>query len=261
MTRRLDGEVAELSYNRSTLNAADLDRLRVVLVSTRNPLNMGAAARAMSNFGALQLRVVNPYDVAFREAKSAVGGSPVLKKAVEFSSVAEAVADCALVVGTTAQRKRDLQHELRRLEDGAKLMRSALRRGNVALLFGSEKSGLTIEEMGYCHWLMRIPTREEHGSMNLGQAVAICLYELVRESKTTSTTKYEKAPSGDVERITTVLFDVLRESGYVKERTAASTEQKLRRLVRRLDLTPEDALVFLGMLRQIAWKVGKTDSK
>lgn len=252
---------SSVAYNRSTLNPADLDRLRVVLVSTRNPLNMGAAARAMSNFGALHMRVVNPYDVAFREAKSAVGGSPVLKKAAEFSTVADAIADCTLVVGTTAQRKRDLQHDLRRLEDGAKLIRGALRRGRVALLFGSEKSGLTTEEMGYCHWLMRIPTREEHGSMNLGQAVGICLYELVRDAKTTPAAKQESAPSADLERITTVLFDVLRTSGYVKERTATSTEQKLRRLVRRLNLTPDDAVVLLGMLRQIAWKVGSSDSK
>jgi TrmH family RNA methyltransferase len=243
------------------LKGVDLDRLRVVLVSTRNPLNMGAAARAMSNFGALHMRVVNPYDVAFREAKSAVGGSPVLKKAAEFSTVAESIADCAVVVGTTAERKRDLQHTLRRLEDGAKLIRSALRRGRVALLFGSEKSGLTNEEMGYCHWLMRIPTREEHGSMNLGQAVAICLYELVRDTKTTTVTKRQLAASADVERITAVLFGTLRASGYVKERIADSTEQKLRRLVRRLNLAPDDAVVLLGMLRQIAWKVGKGDTK
>jgi len=229
--------------------------LRVVLVSTRNPLNMGAAARAMSNFGALRMRVVNPYEVAFREAKSAVGGSHVLHRAEQFSSVADAIADCSLVVGTTAQRARDLQHSMKRLEDGASLIRRELGRGRVALLFGSEKSGLTNDEMGYCHWLMRIPTREEHGSMNLGQAVAICLYELVRTSTKTAAVKSPKASSAELERITTVLFDVLRDSGYVKERAAASTEQKVRRLVRRLNLTADDAVVLTGMLRQIAWKL------
>ena len=70
------------------------DRLRVVLVATRNPLNLGAAARAMSNFGAGRLRVVNPYQVAFREARSTVGASKVLKNAEEYGSVAEAVGDC-----------------------------------------------------------------------------------------------------------------------------------------------------------------------
>ncbi len=211
----------------------------------------------MSNFGAMHMRVVNPYDVAFREARSAVGGSHVLRRAEQFSSVADAIADCSLVVGTTAQRARELQHSLKRLEQGAPLIRRELRKAHVALLFGSEKSGLTNEEMGYCHWLMRIPTREEHSSMNLGQAVAICLYELVRTAKPAPMPKAVRAQSVQVERITNVLFDVLRASGYVKERTASSTEQKLRRLVRRLALSPEDALVLLGMVRQIAWKVGR----
>src|SRR4029077_12778907 len=81
---------------------SDLDSLRVVLVATRNPLNIGAAARAMSNFGIERMRVVNPYDKAFREARSAVGAAGLLAKAEEYDDMAEAVADCRLVVGTTA---------------------------------------------------------------------------------------------------------------------------------------------------------------
>ena len=114
------------------------DNLRVVLVSTRNPLNIGAAARAMSNFGFRRLRVVNPYAPAFREARSAVGASSVLADAEKYTSVAEAVADCTLVVGTTAVRHRQLHHPLRRLEDGARLIRKRLGTSRVALLFGSE---------------------------------------------------------------------------------------------------------------------------
>ena len=93
---------------------AHLDNLRVVLVGTRNPLNIGAAARAMSNFGVKHLRVVNVYEVAFREARSAVDAAELLLKAEEFGSVAEAVADCRLVVGTTAAGRRELRHEGRR---------------------------------------------------------------------------------------------------------------------------------------------------
>src|ERR1039457_5543999 len=84
------------------------DHLRVVLVATRNPLNIGAAARAMANFGFARLRVVKPYDVAFREARSAVGAAPLLARAEEFSSVADAVADATLVVGTTSLGHREL---------------------------------------------------------------------------------------------------------------------------------------------------------
>ena len=83
-----------------------IDGIAVVLVATRNPLNIGAVARAMTNFGFPDLRVVNPYEAAFREAKSAVGGKALLRRAKEFSSVADAVADCKLVVGTTAARSR-----------------------------------------------------------------------------------------------------------------------------------------------------------
>src|SRR5215467_12651267 len=92
-----------------------MNDLAVVLVRPRNPLNIGAAARGMSNFGAHRLRLVNPYAVAFREARSAVGATAVLKDAQEFKSVAEAVADCSLVLGTTAVRNRALQHPLRQL--------------------------------------------------------------------------------------------------------------------------------------------------
>ena len=238
----------------------DLDRLRVVLVATRNPLNIGAAARAMSNFGVRHLRVVNPYDAAFREARSAVGAAGLLAKAEEYDSVAEAVADCKLVVGTTAATRRELQHRLHRLEEGTRIIQRRLKTGPVALLFGSERYGLSNQELSHCHWLMRIPTREEHGSMNLGQAVAVCLYELVRGRKTAAKTALGRkdkssATSQEVERLTQVLLEVLRISGFVNPRAVAA-EEKLRRLVRRMTLTANDAEVLLGMLRQVAWKLG-----
>jgi len=235
---------------------AEFDGLRIVLVATRNPLNIGAAARAMSNFGLLRLRVVKPYDAAFREARSAVRASALLASAEEFSSVSEAVADCALVVGTTATHHRELQHPLQRLEYGARLIRRQLASSRVALLFGSEKRGLSNHDLSYCNWLMRIPTREEHSSMNLGQAVAICLYELVREAKAAlPNVKLQSATDGEVERITQLLLDALRASGYLKPHAAASTHEKIRRLVHRFHMQASDAEVWLGMLRQIVWKL------
>ena len=237
------------------LTPAEFDRLRVVLVRTRNPLNIGAAARAMSNFGFLRLRVVNSYEVAWREARSAVGASALLASAEEFKSVAEAVADCALVVGTTAVGRRELQHPLKRLRDGARVIRKQLGSGRVALLFGSEKVGLSNEDLSHCHWLMRIPTREEHPSVNLGQAAALCLYELARDSQAARPSEKPKpATAGEVERITAMLLDALGASGYLKPRSVAPTEEKVRRLVRRLNLSGSDAEVWLGMLRKIVWK-------
>ncbi len=231
--------------------------LKVVLVSPRNPLNIGAAARAMSNFGFSQLRLVNPYDVAFREARSAVKAQAVLQQAREYATVAEAVADCSLVVGTTAISHRILEHPLRRLELGGKLIAKKLAAAPVALLFGSEKFGLANEDMSHCHWLMRIPSRDEHASMNLGQAVAICLYEIVRNPAAAKLVPEAKRPAGaaHLERITEFLETILDRSGYVHARVEGSTRMKIRRLVRRLQLNSHDAEVWIGMLRQILWKL------
>ncbi len=227
--------------------------LCVVLVSTRNPLNIGAAARAMSNFGFSDLRLVNPYDPAFREAKSAVNAADILKEATIFETVADAVSDCALVVGTTAARARELHQPLQRLEIAGRQIRKI--HGRVALLFGSEKRGLLNDELSHCHWLLRIPTRPGV-SMNLGQSVAVCLYELARQSKATVVTRPGKiANSGEVERITQMLMKALDASGYVNPKTSNSTEEKVRRLVRRLQIPADDAEVWLGMLRQILWKL------
>jgi TrmH family RNA methyltransferase len=226
----------------------------VVLVSPRNPLNIGAAARAMSNFGFLRLGVVNAYDVAFREARSAVGASAVVGDAVEYASIAEAVADCSLVVGTTSIGNRQLQHPLRRLEYGGRLIRSALANERVALLFGSEKFGLSNDDMSWCHWLIRIPAREEHGSMNLGQAVAVCLYELIRRPTTGKPEPRKIAGSAEVDRITEYLLEALGESGYPRTQ---STPEKVRRMVRRLNIPEQEADAWMGMLRQIVWKLTK----
>src|SRR6202051_2773190 len=206
-----------MSYNRGPVPPSiDLSRLRVVLVAPRNPLNIGAVARAMSNFGFSSLRVVNPYSPSFREARSAVGASEILANAERYKPLAEAVNDCKLVVGTTAVRNRDLQHPVRRPEYGARKIRQRLGSSNVALLFGSEKFGLSNEALSHCHWLIRIPTCDENISMNLGQAVAVCLYELIRDSKVARPTKKsELAKAEEVERITKMLLEALRVSGFL----------------------------------------------
>ncbi|MFO0363799.1 MAG: RNA methyltransferase [Acidobacteriota bacterium] len=235
---------------------------RVVLASPRNPLNIGAVARAMSNFGMTDLRLVDAYRVAVEEAKSATHAGEVLAGAREYGSVAEAVEDATLVVGTSSVGKREMQLPLYRLEDGARRIRR--RGGPTALLFGSEKFGLSNEEMSYCHFLMRIPTREPHGSMNLGQAVAVTLYELVRDGgwkdrdggwKDRGGGEQRAATTAEVDRLTGLLREALGESGYVQERVVESTELKLRRLVRRMGLGQRDAVQWQGMVRQILWKL------
>ena len=231
----------------------------MVLVRTRNPLNIGAAARAMSNFGAFDLCLVTPFERAFREAVSAVGAAPLLAKALELDSVEEAVSDCRLVVGTTAIGNRELQHELYSLENAAKKIRRKLATGRVAVLFGSEKTGLTNKELSHCHWLLRIPTREEHRSMNLAQAVAIVAYALSRGGGKPIIAKNQlSAAAADMEtlaRINETLREALEVSDYIHPRSAGSSEEKLRRMLLRFSLRSADAEVFLGMLHKILCKM------
>ena len=233
-----------------------LDELRVVLVAARNPLNIGAAARAISNFGFSHVRVVNPYRVAFREAQSAVGAEKLLKNAQEFASVGEAVADCTLVVGTTAIGNRSPRHPVYVLSTAAAKIRQRLRSSVVALLFGSEKWGLSNDDLSHCHWLLHIPTRKDHRSMNVAQAVAVCLYEIVRRATPGgSAEKVQRASSDRTERLTATLLEALQESGYINPRSEGMAEEKLRRLVRRLNLDAADAEVLLGMVHKILWKL------
>lgn len=238
-----------------------LDNLVVVLVRPRNPLNIGAAARAMSNFGAHRLRLVNPYSVAFREVRSAVGASHVIESAEEFKTVAAAIADCTRVVGTTAVRNRKLNHPLQQLdEQSGSAIRKEMQSGRVALLFGSEKIGLTNDDFSHCHWLLHIPTQEEHVSMNLGQAVAVCLYEIAR-SFPTPPAKEESQPATaeQAEQISESLLAALNESGYIKPGNDVMCEKKVRGLIRKFDLSAIDAKVLLGMVRQIVWKLRQED--
>jgi tRNA/rRNA methyltransferase len=237
----------------------ELRQLAIVLVRTRNPLNIGAVARAMQNFGVQDLRLVAPYEASFHEARSGVGASAVLSGAREFSSIAEAVADCRLVIGTTAARRRELEQPLAALEQAADQVRAALTQGRVAMLFGSEKHGLRREDLEHCHWLVRIATEDAQPSMNLGQAVAVCLWELVRDTAAASAQGEVRAASGELERLGALLMELLEAGGYTHPETAASTESEVRRMLRRLQVTDADTHLIMGMVRKLLWKVRSSD--
>ncbi len=204
----------------------------------------------MSNFGFFDLRLVDAYEVAYREARSAVNASRVLEHARVFPRVADAVADCSLVIGTGSADHRTLHHRLVRLD--AARPETTANAGRTAILFGSEKFGLSREDLDLCHWIIRIPTREDHGSMNLGQAVAVVLYELVREDAARAPQLDYRADAEALTRLEELVFEALEESGYAR---TPGTEGKIRRLIRRLEIPPHDAEVWQGMFRQILWKL------
>ena len=236
------------------------EQVCIVLVRARNPNNIGAVARAMHDFGFRDLRLVSDYPVALSEARSAVDASAILAAAREYATVADSIADCHLIVGTTAVGRRALEHPLHTVAEGSGLLRATLAGGGqVALLFGSEKTGLSADELSHCNWAMTIPMFQRdgvrHPSMNLGQAAAVCLYELVREaSAPASTQEVELARADDLERLTTLLAELLEESGEAR-RLNNKDAAPLRQLIRRMHLNPADAVTWMGILRQALWKL------
>lgn len=252
------------------LNEEMRERIVVVLVRARNPSNIGAVARAMHDFGFLHLRLVNEYTVPFETARSAVDAGAVLEAATEFDSVAAAAADCSLVIGTTAVGERALEHPLYGLTEAARVVKGHVLRaegsGRVAVLFGSEKTGLSNEELSHCNWLLTIPMQEQddlrHPSMNLGQAVAVCLWEMVREMGTFSAIGTPApAEAAEVERLTLLLTEVLEQTGYKRRHPANCDEAQIRRLVVRLGISAADAPVWMGVLRQILWHESKASTE
>lgn len=229
-----------------------METVSVVLVTPRNPVNIGAAGRAMANFGFGDLRLVEAYRVAAEEARGGPHAGQVLHDSRDYSTLADAVADSTLVVGTTSAIRRDVKLEIKRLEDAVLAIKQ--HDGRVAILFGSEKFGLSNEDMGHCNWLVRIPTIEGAGSMNLGQAVAVSLYELVRQApRVDPIASQEKlADAGMLDEFAERLYEALQLSGYVHTENVI---EKLRRLSRRMHLRQHDAVMWLGMIRQILWKL------
>jgi tRNA C32,U32 (ribose-2'-O)-methylase TrmJ len=289
------------------MTAAERARLAVVLVGARNPHNIGAAARALRDFGFSDLRIVNDFAAPFEAAQieaakletaqiqpsSAVAAASVMRDARRFNSLAEALADCTLIAGTTAIGARELRQPVLPLQQAAPKILAALRPGapgpasgtreaaeqnpqanldtgeeptpRVALLFGSEKTGLTNDQLSHCSLLTTIPMfappDERHLSMNLGQSVAVCLYELTREGledvKEIPILHEAPATSADRELLTQLLLDVLHATGYTRRFPANSAEPLIRRLALQLGVSHREAMTWMGVLRQILWRERK----
>jgi len=236
---------------------------RFVLVRPRNPLNIGAAARAMANFGFREMVVVAPYSPVWQETRSALGAEEIVTSARAVGSLVEAIGDASMVVGTTAGSRRNLDRDTISLPDFPAWLRQRRRTGCAALLFGSEKTGLSNEHMSYCHALVRIPTGADCPSMNLGQAVAVCAYELARASivptRLPRPTVHPSDPAGaqSLEHLFDRAARVLGQVGYLKPKSRRATLIKLRRMLIDLELSNRDAKILGGILAQIEWKISQ----
>jgi TrmH family RNA methyltransferase len=225
-------------------------KCRIVLVRPRDPNNIGAAARAMKNFGFTDLAVVTPYPPVWDEAVSAVNALDVLTNARVCASLAEAVADCTLVIGTADHRRvagkqfiytpRALQRELQTA------------RHQLALVFGSEKTGLSNDDLSHCHRVMSILTAPDCPSMNLGQAVAICCYELIRDDvQPASLPPTQTATAGAIEASLVMMVDVLRRIDFIRAVNEPELTRRLRASLLRLRPRQRDVEMLCGILDRI----------
>ena len=235
---------------------------RIVLVRPRNPLNIGAAARALANFGLTQMGVVAAFEPTWDEARqAALSGDRVIAAARAVTSLADILSDTTLVLGTTTGSRRNLGRELLPLPELAAWLGLRKARGRAALLFGSEKTGLSNEDMSHCHALVRIPTTPDCPSMNLGQAVAVCAYELARSGivshQPPRVTAFSSAPANlqTLDHVLERAAHVLDVSGYLHPKSRAAMLLKLRRLLLDLNLTTSDARILGGVLSQVEWKL------
>lgn len=231
----------------------------------------------MANFGFQHLSVVAPWAPHWREARSAVGAPELLQDAKETVSLAEAVADCTLVVGTGTLTYRKAEQQVVQLPALAPLVaRELAGGGRIAVVFGPEKHGLTRDDLSYCHALVEIPTDARQPSMNLGQAVAVCLYELSsrvfetaegsaargfsadNSNSTRLSLEASAAPSGTLELLSGLIEETMGAAGYSPRSMQAANRHDLRLLVRRLGLNPADTRRALGLFRRILWRLKRS---
>ena len=232
--------------------------IRLVLVETSHPGNIGAVARAMKNMGLGQLVLVRPKAFPHSEASArASGATDLLDRAQVVESLSEALAGCGLVVATTA-RERDPNIRVLDVRDGAAHTVEEAARGPVALLFGNERTGLTNEEIALANLLLRIPANPEYSSLNLAMAVQVVAYELYRARGARvlpAERIVPRAQADDMERLYEHLAAVLDEVGF-KDRTASGTHlmERIRRFINRADLDQNEANIVRGILTAVQQK-------
>jgi TrmH family RNA methyltransferase len=235
-----------------------LDRIRVVLVRPREAQNVGAVARAMKNMGLARLVVVAPEAIdEARAATLAVHAGDVLAARTTCASLAEALAGCGLVVGTSGRptAARDGGTAPRLL---APTILAAAATNDVALVFGPEDHGLALDELQQCQHVVTIPTSDAYGSLNLAQAVLVCAYELWTATATaTPVSARVLAPHARLELLYEKLAAGLEAVSFLHGEEAPVTMRRVRRMLGRAGLDDDEVQLLLGVARQMSWAGGR----
>ena len=232
---------------------------RIVLVRPRNPLNIAAAARAMRNFGLDDLAVVAAYEPVWQDARAAPGAEALLRNARVVPRLLDALEDRTFVLGTSSLARRQPAPPVFALNQLRSLARKRKGAERLAILFGSEKTGLSNKDLSYCHAILRIPTEEDCPTMNLGQAVAVCCYELQRVAnadRAKPPKPFARATVGEVTRLILEIETMRTEGTASTEGTERARSVHLRQMFLRWPLTSQDVTLLLGVLRDLRWRVG-----
>jgi TrmH family RNA methyltransferase len=233
--------------------------VRIVLINPSHPGNIGSVARAMKNMALSDLVMVRPRSFPHAESTAlAAGADDILAAARVVDSVAEAVADCAFIAGTTS-RPRSYYWEFTTPRDVAGRIVALAHEQRAALLFGSERYGLATEDLNLCNVLVRIPANPEYCSLNLAMSVQLAAYEIfMAREQPQSHTQLEMAlaPSGDVEHFYAHLHEVLNEIDF-EDRTGHLME-RLRRLFNRAQLDRNELNILRGILSAVQGRRGQS---
>ncbi len=253
-----------------------LERVRIILVNTSHPGNIGAVARAMKNMCLQQLVLVQPQRFPDEEATSrASGADDILQSASVVSSLDEALEGCCWVVGASA-RMRNLPWPVAAPRDMAPMALERTRQGDVAILFGREHSGLTNEELQRCNLHVHIPSNENYSSLNIAMAVQVLCYELyvasLLENDSDETNidpvsgpeaaDWDEPPAGamEVERYILHLEETLTDIGFHDPERPRLLMARLRRLYQRANLDKMEVNILRGILTSTQKAAGTWDA-
>ena len=231
--------------------------IRIVMVETSHPGNIGAAARAMKNMCLDQLYLVRPHRFPDGEARArASGAHNLLEAATVCESLQQALAGCSMVFGASARSLRALPWPQLNARDAAELVAQQEPASEVALVFGREHSGLTNEELGLCNYLLHIPTNTEFSSLNVASAIQVVSYELMMARSgewqaPISSNEDEVAPAEEVEGLIDHLEQTMVAVGFLDPNNPRKLMRRMRRLFNRARIEKTEVNILRGVLSAV----------
>jgi TrmH family RNA methyltransferase len=223
---------------------------KIILVHPRDPNNIGAAARAMKNFGFTDLAVIAPHPPVWDEVVSAVNAEDVLRSAKIYPELSAALADCTMVLGTADRTRVEGKQKLMTPSEAHQKFSTSHHK--IALVFGGEKHGLSSDDLALCHHVVSLPTVPECPSMNLGQSVAVFCYQFAQEIERVAVKQEPLATVGAIEVGIEMMMRLIREGGFFLNTNEAVIEKRLRQRILGMTLTKREINTMCGALRQIA---------